>query len=349
MLHNTYAPSVETDIRSFSFQTLPSSQLDRMLVFKSPAADVPGDFGGGVVKVFTKSIPEENGFVVDYSTQVRAGTTFGDFYQQEKNSGYLTGFNSGFYDLPANFPANVSKVSGDRLVTAGRSLKNLWTPQKGMAIPDQRFTLTYNKKFKIGKVEVGNISALNYSNSYAAYEVQRNDYTTTNGTQDQNFGFLDKQYNQQIRTGFLFNWAFRFNPNNIIEWKNLYNQSSNDQYVDRTGTGISTGQKNGAFDKIYRGIYSGQLLGTHNLFNNRTSVEWVAGYNNSNRTQPDYKRFISVLDGTTGQASLMIPNTVTPNQLGRFFSNLEESAITGGISVKQRFDFSVVKFSCYMS
>lgn len=340
MLHNTYAPSVETDIRSFSFQTLPSSQLDRMLVFKSPAADVPGDFGGGVVKVFTKSIPEENGFVVDYSTQVRAGTTFGDFYQQEKNSGYLTGFNSGFYDLPANFPANVSKVSGDRLVTAGRSLKNLWTPQKGMAIPDQRFTLTYNKKFKIGKVEVGNISALNYSNSYATYEVQRNDYTTTNGTQDQNFGFLDKQYNQQIRTGFLFNWAFRFNPNNIIEWKNLYNQSSNDQYVDRTGTGISTGQKNGAFDKIYRGIYSGQLLGTHNLFDNRTSVEWVAGYNNSNRTQPDYKRFISVLDGTTGQASLMIPNTVTPNQLGRFFSNLEESAITGGISVKQRFDFT---------
>src|SRR6478736_1029062 len=45
MLHNTYAPSVETDVRSFSFQTIPSSQLDRMLVYKSPAADIPGDFG----------------------------------------------------------------------------------------------------------------------------------------------------------------------------------------------------------------------------------------------------------------------------------------------------------------
>ena len=337
MLHNTYAPSVETDIRSFSFATLPSSQLDRMLVFKSPSADLPGDFGGGVVKVFTKSIPEERGLVIDYSTQLRAGTTFNDFSQQQKGPGYLTGFNTGYYDLPSWFPADVSKVRGDYLVTVGRSLKNLWAPQKSMAIPDQRLTLTYNQKFKIGRIEVGNISALNYSNTYATYTVQRNDYTTTDNVQDQNFGFNDKQYNQQVRTGFLFNWAFKFNPNNIIEFKNLYNQTSNDQYVDRTGTGVSEGQKNGAFDKIYRGIYSGQLLGTHELFANRTTIEWVAGYNDSYRSQPDYKRFVSTLDGATGLASLIIPNTVTPNQLGRFFSKLNENGYSGGMSIKQRF------------
>lgn len=337
MLHNAYAPSVETDVRSFSFATLPSSQLDKILVFKSPSADIPGDFAGGVVKVFTKSIPEENGFVVDYSTQVRAGTTFNDYYHQEKNLGYFTGFNTGYYDLPAGFPANVSKVTGDALVTTGRSLKNLWGAQKSVAIPDQRFTLTFNKKFNIGKVEVGNISALNYSNTYANYTVQRNDYTTAGNVADQNFGFSDKQYNQQVRTGFLFNWAFKFNPNHIIEFKNLYNQTNNDQYVDRTGTGISTGQKNGAFDKIYRGIYSGQLLGTHELFNNRTTVEWMAGYNDSYRSQPDYKRYVSMVDGATGLASVTIPNTVTPNQLGRFYSKLNENGYSGGVSVKQQF------------
>ncbi len=52
MLHNTYAPSVETDVRSFSFATLPSSQLDRVLVFKSPAADVPGGFRRWCCKSF---------------------------------------------------------------------------------------------------------------------------------------------------------------------------------------------------------------------------------------------------------------------------------------------------------
>ncbi len=340
MLHNTYAPSVETDIRSFSFQTLPSSQLDRMLVFKSPAADLPGDFGGGVVKVFTKSIPEENGFVIDYSTQYRANTTGSDFYSQQKNDGYLTGFNTGYYGLPSGFPANVGKVGSEALPGIGRSLKNLWGPVKSVAIPDQRLTLTYNKKFNIGKVEVGNITALNYSNTYAIYNVERNDYTTTQGGgQDQNFGFSDKQYNQVVRTGALFNWAFRFDPKNIIEFKNLYNQSAQDQYVDRMGTGISTGQKNGAFDKYYRGIYSGQLMGTHQLFGDRTSVEWVAGYNNANREQPDYRRFTSnVVDPVAGTYAINIPNTVTPNQLGRFYSNLNETAYSGGVSVKQAFN-----------
>lgn len=339
MLHNTYAPSLETDVRAFSFAMIPSSQLDRMLVFKSGSADLPGDFGGGVVKVFTKSIPDENSLVLDYSTQVRVGTTFNNFSAQEKNPGHFTGFNTGFYDLPASFPSKVSDAgNGEGLVSTGRSLKNLWTPQRGTAMPDQRLTLTFNRKFKIGSVEVGNISAISYSNTYATYTVERNDYTETSGA-DQNFGYSDKQYNQLIRTGFLFNWAFKFNDKNIVEFKNLYNQSSQDQYVDRTGTGVSAGQKNAGFDKYYRGIYSGQLLGTHNLFNDRATIEWVAGYNNSYRDQPDYKRYLSNLDAS-GDAQIVVPNSVLPNSLGRFYSKLNEDAISGGLSIKQRFAYN---------
>jgi TonB-dependent receptor len=338
MLHNTYAPSVETDVRSFSFATLPSSQLDRVLVFKSPAADVPGDFAGGVVKVFTKSIPEENGIIIDYSTQVRAGTTFNDYYSQKKDATHFTGFNMGNYDLPANFPHDVNNVhNADQLTNVGRSLPNNWVPVRSTAIPDQRFALTFNRKFNIGKVQVGNITALNYSNAYSIFNVTRNDYTTGTTTNDQNFGFSDVQYNQQIRTGFLFNWAFKFNPRNLIEFKNLYNQSSNDQWVDRTGTGISDGQLNGAFDKVYRGIYSGQLMGTHDLFNDKTKVEWVAGYNNSNRDQPDYRRYRTNYDPAAGVAYTQIPNTVDPNFLGRFFSKMNETAYSGGLSVTQLF------------
>ncbi len=335
MLNNAYAPSVESDIRSFSFATLPSSQLDRILVFKSPAADLPGDFAGGVVKVFTKSIPEENGFVIDYSTQYRAGTTFNDFYGQERNPGHFTGFNTGYYDLPAGFPANLANSSPERLTQAGRSLKNLWTPQKSTAIPDQRFTLTFNKKFRIGKIEVGNITALNYSNTFATYQIQRGDFIETNNIPQPVQAYNDVQYNQQVRSGLLFNWAFKFNANNIIEFKNLYNQSSNDQYIDRTGAFPTEGQKNAGTDKIYRGIYSGQLSGTHQLFGNKTSVEWVAAYNKANRSQPDYRRYLSNIDGGTGLAQIQIPNTVTPNSLGRFYSTLDENAISGGVSIKQ--------------
>jgi outer membrane receptor protein involved in Fe transport len=338
ILHNAYAPSVENDVRSFSFQTLPSNQLDKMLVFKSPSADLPGDFGGGIVKVFTKSIPEENGFLLEYSTQVRSGTTFSDFYHQQRDPGYLTGFNTGYYDLPAGFPANLKNASVAASDQAGKRLNNNWTAQKSVAIPDQRFSLTYSKKFHLGKVEVGNVSALTYSNSYAIYDIQRGDFTTSNNIPATIYNFKDRQYNQLIRTGLLFNWAFKLSPGHLIEFKNLYNQSSADQYVDRNGNEYSSLQHRGAFDKPYRGIYSGQLLGTHELFKNRTSVEWMAGYNKANRDQPDYRRYRQDLDPATGANPLIyVPNSATPDFLGRFYSTMKEAAYTGGISIKQRF------------
>jgi len=132
----------------------------------------------------------------------------------------------------------------------------------------------------------------------------------------------DRQYNQQVRTGLLFNWAFKFNANHVIEFKNLYNISSNDQYVSRlglaTGGAPSGGQVNGSFDKVYRGIYSGQLMGKHDLFKKQTSVEWVAGYNNTYRDQPDYKRYQSLDDGN-GNVQINVPNTVTPTALAVSF------------------------------
>lgn len=340
MLHNAYAPSVETDVRSFSFATLPSNQLDRMLVFKSPSADLPADFGGGVVKIFTKSIPDENSLVLDYSTQVRLGTTFQSFSAQEHNNLQFTAFNDHYYNLPNSFPANVNTIQNDALVSTGQSLKNLWTPKKTTAIPDQRLNLTFNRKFTIGNVQVGNISAITYSNSFQQFSVERNDYNSYNTSTGQSapiYRFADEQYNQNIRTGFLFNWAFKFNENHNVEFKNLYNQSSADQYVSRYAEVYESGslQQNASFNKIYRGIYSGQLLGAHSFFNKRTTVEWVAGYNKTYRDQPDYKRYRSDLDPDTKAPQIYIGYGVSPNFLGRYFGRVNEDSKTGGFSIKQ--------------
>jgi outer membrane receptor for ferrienterochelin and colicin len=345
MLHNAYAPSVETDIRSFSFSIIPSSQLDQMLVFKSPAADLPGDFAGGVIKIFTKNIPEENGIQVDYSFQIRSGTTFKDFHHQQHNKQHFTGVNTGFYDLPSWFPADLRKVTGNSQETAGKSLKNLWTEETSVAIPDQRLALTFNHKFKIGSVEIGNITAINYSNARATYNVKRSDfngYDQVSSTSSPIYIYNDNQYNQYIRTGILFNWAFRFSDSHQIEFKNLLNQNSTDQFVERTGINFESGVNvaNGAFDKSYRGIYSGQLVGHHKFFGGRTMVEWLGGYNHSNRNQPDYKRYRSDIDVLTGEKTLFVPvGAAAAEFLGRFYSDLIESSISGGISVNHQIAF----------
>jgi hypothetical protein len=53
--------------------------IERMLVFKSGTADLPGDFAGGVIKLFTQSTVSENFTNFSISGGYRMGTTFQHF------------------------------------------------------------------------------------------------------------------------------------------------------------------------------------------------------------------------------------------------------------------------------
>ena len=53
-LNKATTPSSETDSRAFSFDVLPSSLIDNMMVYKSPSAELPADFSGGFVQVMTQ-------------------------------------------------------------------------------------------------------------------------------------------------------------------------------------------------------------------------------------------------------------------------------------------------------
>lgn len=346
MLHNAFAPSTETDVKAFAFNIIPSSQIDRLLVYKSPAADLPGDFAGGLVKIFTKSIPSENSLVIDYSTQFRAKATFQDFRNQQRGDSYWTGFNTGAYDLPSNFPADLRDPAiADNPVAlqqAGQSLNNNWEVEERTAIPDQRLSLTGSFRFGNGKVKIGNITAINYSNAYTNFEIERNDFDAFvpgSGSQPI-YNFADQQYSQNIRLGVLHNWAFKFGQNHIIELKNLFNQQSTGQYVDRVSV-LSNAvgeQVFGSYDQVYRGIYSGQLLGKHTLFSENTIVDWVVGYNNAFRDQPDYRRYRADRDANT--TTLFIPvGNGNPFFFGRYFAELTENTYTASVNIVQKLNF----------
>ncbi|MFT2007232.1 TonB-dependent receptor domain-containing protein [Pontibacter sp. 13R65] len=354
LLNNTFAPSMETDVRSFAFNTVPSSQIDRIFVYKSPSPELPGDFAGGAVKIFTKSIPPESSVVLDYSIGIRNGTTFNTFKQQETGNLHWTGFNDGYLNLPNGFPNNVRSInSPDELQKWGRSLRNNWAPRERVAIPDQRIGLTYNKRFNIGDIEVGNITAINYSNSLTTFNIDRNDhnrYDFINDQPDVIYHYDDVQYTQNIRTGLIHNWAFRFNNQNTIEFKNLFNQLSTTQFVDRTGLHREFNYipENGAFDQIFRNMYVGQLTGKHTLsvdsdFRDTRTLDWTLAYNHSGSDQPDYRRYrrdiqLEAGDDPQQESILYVGRGVSPDFLGRFFSEMNENSVSGAVNYSQKLD-----------
>lgn len=342
-LNNAFAPSMETDVRSFSFDVIPSGQIDRILVYKSPSAEIPGEFAGGVVKIFTKSVPESNFLTIDISTGYRNGTT-GKAFETSPNSNLAwTGFNQGYFDLPKSFPANraaLLSLPASALDATGASLKNNWVPTEQNAIPDLRASISGGFKFKIKESTFGNVTALNYSNTRSIFSMERNDWGfsqfESTGKPDDVFNFVDRQNNNAIRVGVSNNWSLRLPSGTTFEFKNLFNQLANTQYVRRTGFDNGANWDIRSFDQVYRGIYTGQLIGKHEFKAQNLKMDWMVGYNTAYRNQPDYKRFRYNVDG--GSLALFVPNGAAQTfVLGRTFIDMTENSKTAALNLNKLF------------
>ncbi|MBC6111208.1 TonB-dependent receptor domain-containing protein [Pedobacter fastidiosus] len=338
LLNNVVAPSLETDVRSFSFDLIPSNQIDRVLVYKSPSADLPADFAGGVVKVFLKSVPDEDKLTIDYGVNYRENASFKDFKRPSSGDLYFTGFNSGDNDLAVNFPSTLKGITDSRLNAAGHSFNNNWQPVTNIANVDQKLNIYGSKRFNINNKLLGNITAISYSNSKTHNAVFRGNYDKYDPVSQsarEVYNYNDDQYNYNVRLGIVHNWAFKLDNNNTFEFKNLYNQLSTSQYINRIGSEDQANYSNYASSVLYRGIYSGQLTGTHKFNNENTKFDWVLGYSKSYRDQPDYKRYRTDATGN-GAYSLFVPiGGAQPEFLGRFYSRMDENAKTGAFNVEQ--------------
>ena len=336
LLHDVFAPSMETDVRAFSFDIVPSSLIDRILIFKSPSPELPGDFSGGVVKIYTKSIPDENSISAGISTSYREGTAFNDFSYADKGNWHFTGFNNGYYDLPGNFPDDLRKVENDfeLIDESGRVLKNSWVPNTANSYMNYSGSLNINRRFRLSSGRfAGTITSITYNNSKSITDISRRDfnaYDQENDIKSVIYDFNDNRHRNNISLGILHNWALSLNANNMIEFKNLFNQLSASEYVHRSGMmhEFDYYANNHSFHQIYRGIYSGQLTGNHKL-SGKSSFDWVGAYGYSYRDEPDYRRFRSDLDTISGHSTLYVPfGAAQPFFLGRYYSNMKEHNIS---------------------
>ena len=85
-LNNSSVPSSDPDTRSFSFDMIPTSQIENILIVKSPGADLPAEFSGGFLKIQSKSIPSQDNIDLQYSTGINTSTGFKNFISINKDN-----------------------------------------------------------------------------------------------------------------------------------------------------------------------------------------------------------------------------------------------------------------------
>lgn len=86
-LDNVLLPSTEADRKAFSFDIVPANLIDNLQILKTGSADMVGDFGGGIIKINTKSVPERLTQNISIGGQLISNTTFAEFKQFNSYSG----------------------------------------------------------------------------------------------------------------------------------------------------------------------------------------------------------------------------------------------------------------------
>jgi TonB-dependent receptor len=350
MINGIIGPSTEIDKRSFSFDLIPAGSLDQMLVYKSGTAELPGDFAGGIIQMVTKSPGYDEFTSVGLNFGYRTNTTFRDFNYNTQGNTDILGFDNGFRDLPSSFPSTADIKNSNRSSaireTAGRSLANNFALNSKKAAPDMGFNFATSQNFKVGNVDLSNLTSVSYSNSYTHYSsdfLRYNSFSAT--TLDKRFQYLDQSYSNDIRVNVMHNWMLRINDRNKIEFKNLFVQLGEDKTTIRTGSDFiqrpTDDFRNYAYHHLNRSIYTGQLDGSHKLGDGSNTLSWVLGMNYIHRNEPDYRRFRTYRSqsfaGTEEPYAVLLPPSGNLFEAGRFWSDLKDRGFSHGLNFEKKF------------
>lgn len=339
-------PSSEADSRAFSFDIIPSSQIDNLTIVKSPTAEYPADYSGGFIIVNTKEIPAENSFNIAVGGNWNTSSAFQNFSYSKGSGTDFLGFDNGLRSLNGGIHAALNpqlnangKPVGDYATSLlGNGLNNDWLVKNRKPFGDLKLAASLNQRWMLGGRTLGMLAALNYTNEYRTYENMENNlygiYDAANDKPNYLRHSVDDQYNNNVRLGAMLNFTFLSKDgNHKYQLKNIFNQLATSRYTWRDGVSAQSNLERSA-EYYYRSrtTYNGQLTGKHTFTSD--ALDWSIGYAYANRHLPDRRRYLIDDALESGVYALS-----TGNDISREWTQLDEHILSLGVNDKHHFKF----------
>lgn len=343
-------PSSEADSRAFSFDLIPSSQIDNMQIVKTPSPEYPADYTGGFITITTKDIPAENTAELSVGGNWNDISSFSDFKYAKGSGTDFLGFDSGMRGLNGGINATMNSIAGNGVDLLNNGLNNDWRVRTMSPLGDLKLSGSLGRRWKLGDRQLGMIAAFNYSNEYRKYEdMQNNLYGVYDADKDQSNYLrysVDDQYNHNVRLGAMLNFTLlSADGNSKYQLKNIFNQIGNDRYTWREGLSAQSDNENSA-EYYYRSrtTYNGQITGKHTFA--LDELDWSASYSYANRNVPDRRRYLINDALEPGVMQL-----TSPNDISREWTKLDEHIVSAAVNDKHEFKFGSftpsLKFGAY--
>ena len=179
LLNGSPLPSPEPLRRVVPLDLFPTNILASSVVQKTYSANYPGEFGGGVINLTTKSAPDEPFIAYGFSVGANTETTNELGYTYYGSRSDFTGFDNGARDVPPllarAFRTGNPVVEGQNFtrrqiqdITASLANANTNVIQRNRNIPpDFAFDVTGGKTFEISEgFALGLIGAFGYKHGW---------------------------------------------------------------------------------------------------------------------------------------------------------------------------------------
>lgn len=292
-------PSSEADSRAFSFDIIPSSQMDNLTIVKTPTAQYPADYTGGFIMINTKEIPLRN---------------------------YLSMYVGGNWNDTSHFQ------------TFQRNQRTeSWMTQETTPLADTKLGASLGQQWNVNGQKLGMIASVNYTNEYRTLKDMENNlygvYDVANDKKNYLRQSIDEQYNNNNRLGALLNFTLLSKTgNNKYQLKNIFNSLSNSRYTWREGvTAQANLEKSAEYYYRSRTTYNGQITGKHTA-SSGDELDWSVGYAYANRRLPDRRRFLTDDALESGVYALS-----TGNDISREWTKLDEHILSANSNYKHQF------------
>ena len=344
-LNGAPLPSTESDRKAFSFDVIPAALLDNIVVVKSATPDVIGDFGGGIIQINTKSVPEKFIQTASIGFQTNSITTFRQMDAFGLDGIEYLGLPSAKRTIPELDPKMKFEphvTASDPALNAKETLKfnNDWSLKSMNIMPAPRFSYSLGMPFKLGKKEAGLLVSWNYAISPRRSEgnIVSKDYSTNYTYKD----FKDEILTTNVQNGGIVNLSVKLNKKNRIDFRNLlsltYDAGSTlrDGLSDADNNMFAQGYSN---QVNFNRLISSQINGLHSFGKDKSKLTWVLNYGNTYRAVPDFRIAQYALPEGTGRQ--LVLNAFFNAGTGRFFSFMDETNVSA--STDYTYNLSVGK------
>jgi outer membrane receptor protein involved in Fe transport len=237
-------PSTEAYNQNFSFDIIPNSMVESVIVSKTATPDMNASFAGGFVEVKTKDIPNENFTTVTMGTSYNDQTTFKEFLTRKRGKHDYFGYDDGTRDFPLGL--KFTNWENPLFFEQSRQFKNdNFTNYATTADMGSNFQIALGRNYKLKN---------NSKWGFAGALIVRNEQNKLEIDHTGRGNWLDTSY-------LLSDW--QTTGSNPVEFYNFKNQGASYNYnstvAGMLNFGLQLGKNRFSFRNSYTHIYDNTL------------------------------------------------------------------------------------------